>query len=52
MRPVQPMPVTMTVFVSSSLISSRTMASCIMIVPIPQPGHQMVGKSSTLSRFL
>ena len=52
MRPVQPMPVTTIVFDSSMAISSRTMASCIMIVPIPQPEHQMVGNRSSLRFFL
>ena len=52
MRPVQPMPVTMTVLRSSSFISSSVMASIIMIVPMPQPGHQIVGNRSSLSRSL
>src|SRR5206468_1569310 len=46
------MPVTMIVFDSSIPISSRTIASSIMIVPIPQPGHQIVGKRSTFRRRL
>ncbi len=52
MRPVQPIPVTMTVLRSSSFISSSTIASIIMIVPMPQPGHQIVGNRSSLSRSL
>ena len=49
---VQPMPVTMIVLRSFSPISSSVRASCIMIVPIPQPGHQIVGNRSSLMRSL
>src|SRR5450830_259604 len=48
-RPVQPMPVTRTVLFLSRPRPSMTLASCCMIRPIPQPGHQIVGKRSVLS---
>jgi hypothetical protein len=50
-RPEQPMPLTTTTFFRSSFEFIKARAKELTEVPIPQPGHQMLGSRSLRRNF-